>query len=145
VDRRSIILAVIPANQDIATVDILERAQSVDTSGQRTIGVVTKCDLVSPGGEEEVISVIHNLRKPLALGYIALRNRSQREINESITTSQARLIEQEFFHNHPVFRRVHAQNVGIQQLSKKLTVLLVDRIKQEMVCTISTVSTVTIL
>ncbi len=41
-DPRTVILAVIPANQDIATVDILERAQSVDPAGERTIGVLTK-------------------------------------------------------------------------------------------------------
>ena len=48
-DPRTIILAVIPANQDIATVDILERAQGVDKSGERTIGVLTKTDLIGPG------------------------------------------------------------------------------------------------
>ncbi len=89
-DKRTIILAVIPANQDIATVDILERAQSVDPTGQRTIGVLTKVDLVGPGNEEEVLAVVNNIRKPLNLGYIMVKNRSQKEIIESISTSKAR-------------------------------------------------------
>lgn len=42
----TIILAVIPANQDISTIDILERASTFDPSGRRTIGVLTKPDLV---------------------------------------------------------------------------------------------------
>ena len=63
----------IPANQDIATVDILERAQRVDPLGERTIGVLTKADLIGPGNEEEVLAVLHNIRKPLALGYVMLR------------------------------------------------------------------------
>ena len=51
---RKIILAVVPANQDIATVDVLERAQHVDPTGKRTIGVLTKPDLVDSGAEDEV-------------------------------------------------------------------------------------------
>jgi interferon-induced GTP-binding protein Mx1 len=39
---RTIILAVVPANVDVATVDILERASNVDPHGERTIGVLTK-------------------------------------------------------------------------------------------------------
>lgn len=115
-DPRTIILAVIPANQDIATVDILERAQSVDPTGQRTIGVVTKSDLVSPGSEEEVrryrlprhcyllfsvcpsnrvlnyqvVSVVTNVRKPLALGYVMVKNRSQKDIADNVSTAKAR-------------------------------------------------------
>jgi hypothetical protein len=54
VQERTIILAVIPANQDISTIDILERAHRVDETGDRTIGVLTKPDLINPGGEEEV-------------------------------------------------------------------------------------------
>ena len=42
VQPRTIILAVIPSNQDIATVDILERAHKADPQGVRTIGVLTK-------------------------------------------------------------------------------------------------------
>lgn len=108
-DKRTIILAVIPANQvlvvtlviapmghfiypfkDIATVDILERALGVDPKGERTIGVLTKTDLIGPGNEDEVLAVVNNIRKPLALGYVMIRNRSQKDINENISTSTAR-------------------------------------------------------
>jgi hypothetical protein len=36
------VLAVIPADIDIAVVDILKRAQRADPTGDRTIGVLTK-------------------------------------------------------------------------------------------------------
>jgi len=65
---RTIVLAVVPANQDIATIDILERARFVDPEGVRTIGVLTKPDLVGPGSEGEVLTVLRNERKPLKLG-----------------------------------------------------------------------------
>ena len=44
--RNTIILAVIPSNQDIATIDILERASLGDPKGERTLGVLTKPDLI---------------------------------------------------------------------------------------------------
>lgn len=38
-----------------------------------------------------------------------------------------------FFANNPVFRRCNPNLYGITQLSKKLTLLLVERIKSELV------------
>ncbi|PRQ41070.1 putative Dynamin superfamily, P-loop containing nucleoside triphosphate hydrolase [Rosa chinensis] len=43
-----IILAISPANQDIATSDAIELAREVDPSG-RTFGVITKLDLMDKG------------------------------------------------------------------------------------------------
>lgn len=78
--KNTIILAVIPSNQDIATIDILERASRGDPKGVRTLGVLTKPDLIGEGSEEEVMQVISNLRKPLLLGYIMVKNLSQKEV-----------------------------------------------------------------
>lgn len=54
------------------------------------VGVLTKVDLINPGGEDEVLSVVTNVRKPLALGYIMVKNRSQLDLNNNMTTAQAR-------------------------------------------------------
>ncbi len=70
--------------------DILERALGVDPTGERTLGVLTKTDLIGPGNEEEVLNVVNNIRKPLALGYVMLKNRSQKEIKENMTTFRSR-------------------------------------------------------
>lgn len=131
-DKRTIILAVIPANQDIATVDILERAQGVDPTGERTIGVLTKTDLVGPGNEDEVMAVANNVRKPLALGYVMVKNRSQKDIAENVTTAKSREMEKAFFATHAVFRKLNVDLYGVTVLSKKLTNLLVSRIKSEL-------------
>ena len=45
-DPRTIILCVIPANQDISTSDGLKMARDIDTTGDRTIGVITKVLIV---------------------------------------------------------------------------------------------------
>ena len=80
--KNTIILAVIPSNQDIATIDILERANRGDPEGVRTLGVLTKPDLIGEGSEEEVVQVVSNIRKPLLLGYIMVKNLSQKEVRE---------------------------------------------------------------
>ena len=47
--RSAIIMAVSPANQDLANSDGLKLARRVDPSGERTIGVLTKIDLMDQG------------------------------------------------------------------------------------------------
>lgn len=56
--ERTIILAIVPANVDIATVDIIERAAGSDPMGERTIFCMTKVDLTAPGAEDGVADVI---------------------------------------------------------------------------------------
>ena len=58
---RSIILAVIPANVDIATQEILKMAKKCDASGERTLGVLTKPDLVDRGAEKGVIDLVQGM------------------------------------------------------------------------------------
>ena len=74
---RTIVLAVIAANADIATNEIIDRAEKVDPDGLRTMGVLTKPDLVDKGGESEVAAVLSNITKPLKHGYVMVKNRSQ--------------------------------------------------------------------
>src|SRR5438034_10826177 len=62
---RTIILAVIPANVDIATQEILSMAKEVDPHGQRTLGVVTKPDLVDKGAEGDVLDLVRGKKQKL--------------------------------------------------------------------------------
>lgn len=50
-NSRTIILAVLAANVDIAITEILDMTAEVDLSGQRTLGILTKLDLVDKGVE----------------------------------------------------------------------------------------------
>lgn len=45
-DPRTIILCVIPANADMTTSDGLQMALQLDPKGLRTIGVITKIDIM---------------------------------------------------------------------------------------------------
>lgn len=54
----SIILAITAANTDISNSDSLQLARSVDPSGKRTIGVLTKIDLMDPG--TDCLNILRN-------------------------------------------------------------------------------------
>jgi interferon-induced GTP-binding protein Mx1 len=126
---RTIILAVVPANQDIATVDVLERALRVDPLGARTIGVLTKPDLVDDGAEDEVLAVVNNMRKPLSLGYVIVKNRSQAQLKANLSLADALAAEDQFFLQHPRWQTIHKASRGIDALSMKLTHCLVAQAK----------------
>jgi len=124
---RTIVLAVIAANVDIATNEIIERAAKVDPTGCRTMGVLTKPDLVDKGGENEVIGVLSNNTKPLQHGYVMLKNRSQAELSQEVTLEEARAKELEYFEQSAYKDGDH--RLGVQALTTALTELLVTQIE----------------
>ncbi|KAJ1847274.1 vacuolar protein sorting-associated protein 1, partial [Coemansia sp. RSA 486] len=64
----AIILAVTAANTDLANSDGLKMAREVDPDGTRTIGVLTKVDLMDKG--TDVIDILAGRVIPLRLGYV---------------------------------------------------------------------------
>lgn len=48
-DSRTIILCVVPANADMTTSDGLQMARNLDPKGIRTVGVITKIDIMDRG------------------------------------------------------------------------------------------------
>lgn len=77
---RSVMLAVIPANVDVATQEILELAADVDPTGDRTLGVLTKPDLVDQGAESRVIDLIEGRTRVMKLGWHIVRNPGQQQL-----------------------------------------------------------------
>lgn len=65
----NIILAISAANVDLANSSALKASKSVDPNGLRTIGVVTKLDLVSPDIARDILN---NKRYPLKMGYVGV-------------------------------------------------------------------------
>lgn len=66
----AIILAVTAANTDLANSDGLKLAREVDPEGMRTIGVLTKIDLMDQG--TDVVDILAGRMIPLRLGNIIL-------------------------------------------------------------------------
>lgn len=136
---RTVILAVIPAPSDIATVDILERAAKVDPGGLRTVGVLTKPDLVDPGSEAGVASVLQNFAKPLRHGYFMLKNPSQEDMDAHMSPAQARVSERNWFTASKFAS--HKDVCGVEALTKALTSLLVGHIEASLPVMITDIET----
>ena len=127
-DSRTIILAVIPAPVDIATQEILSMAEEADPLGQRTLGVLTKPDLVDRGGEDQVMDLVRGTKNKLNLGYCMVRNRGQQD--KSLTTTDRHEKEKQFFNTAP-WSTLDRERVGIPALQDRLRELLVDITRRE--------------
>lgn len=128
---RTIILAVIPCNQDIATTSVLQDASRYDPNGERTLGVLTKPDLIVKGDEAMVSDILANKTLPLRHGYIMVHNPSQDDLNHNISAKEANAKEDAFFNTHPVFNAsAFAGLLGKTALAQKLQPLLVKHIKK---------------
>ena len=113
----SVILSVSAANVDLANSDSLKLARSVDPQGRRTIGVLTKLDLMDAG--TNALDVLTGRVYPLKLGFIGVVNRSQQDINAGLPMSDALDHETEFFKNHAAYRNISHRN-GTKFLAKTL-------------------------
>ncbi|KAK4225854.1 P-loop containing nucleoside triphosphate hydrolase protein [Podospora fimiseda] len=95
-DSRTIILAILPCNVDVATQEILSLAEEHDKTGERTLGVLTKPDLVKErSGKAAVCSLVSGERKVLKLGYYVVRNRGGDEEDEDDDLDQREIMFQE--------------------------------------------------
>lgn len=122
----AIILSVNASNTDLANSDGLKLAREVDPEGSRTIGVLTKVDLMDEG--TDVIDILAGRVIPLRFGYVPVINRGQRDIEAKKTIRDALKDEQEFFENHPSYR-AKAHYCGTGYLAKKLNGILLHHIK----------------
>ncbi|KAI9834030.1 MAG: hypothetical protein M1826_005935 [Phylliscum demangeonii] len=103
-------------------------AEEVDPNGERTLGVLTKPDLVDKGGEHNVIDLVQGEKKPLRLGYCIVRNRGQNELSASSSDRHDR--ENEFFRTQP-WASLNKERVGLVALQNRLRELLVDITRRE--------------
>ncbi|XP_053505843.1 interferon-induced GTP-binding protein Mx1-like isoform X2 [Ictalurus furcatus] len=129
----TIILVVVPCNVDITTTEALKMAQKIDLLGERTIGILTKPDLVDKGKEDEVVSVINNDIIFLTKGYTVIRCQGQQEVVDRISLYEAIEKEKHFFIEHPHFRMPYkAGKATIPKLAENLTLELVLHIKKSL-------------
>ncbi|XP_059138901.1 dynamin-1-like isoform X2 [Physella acuta] len=121
-----LILAVTPANSDLANSDALKIAKEVDPQGIRTIGVITKLDLMDEGTDAR--EVLENKLLPLRRGYIGVVNRSQKDIDGKKDIRAALAAERKFFLSHPAYRHI-ADRLGTPHLQKVLNQQLTNHIR----------------
>ena len=121
-----LILAVSPANQDLANSAALQSAKIVDPRGQRTIGVVTKVDLMDPG--TDAVNVLMGRVISLKFGIVGVVNRSQQDIQKGTPIEEALKKEADFFKNTPAYAEI-ADKQGTAYLSSRLSLLLSKHVR----------------
>lgn len=119
----NIILAVCSADVDLANSPALRASRKVDPLGLRTIGVITKMDLVEP---EQGASILSGNRYPLHLGYVGVvckpsGKKSKRETSAEV----AKRGEDDYFGSHKdYFGKSSSLMVGTTTLRQRLMQVL---------------------
>ncbi|CAM0150626.1 unnamed protein product [Urochloa decumbens] len=121
-----IILAISPANQDLATSDAIKISREVDPKGERTFGVLTKIDLMDKG--TDAVDILEGRSYRLQYPWIGVVNRSQQDINKNVDMIAARIREREYFASIPEYKHL-AHRMGSEHLAKMLSKHLESVIK----------------
>ncbi|XP_076922993.1 dynamin-related protein 5A-like [Bidens hawaiensis] len=113
-----IILAISPANQDLATSDAIKMSREVDPTGERTIGVLTKIDLMDKG--TDAVDILEGKSYRLKFPWVGIVNRSQQDINKRVDMTSARRKEREYFSTSKEYKHL-ASRMGSEYLAKMLS------------------------
>lgn len=124
-----IILAVSPANVDLVNSESLKLARQVDPTGKRTVGILSKLDLMDQG--TNAIEILKGNVYPLKLGFIGVVNRSQQDIQENKSLDDSLYSEQQFFVNHPAYRAI-SNKCGTRYLTVTLNKILMNHIRERL-------------
>lgn len=130
---RTIILSVIPSTMDVEADMGLGLIKKFDPNFRRTVGVLTKPDLL-PEGENVNRYLTEDISRDLQLryGYYSVRSRSTEEM-EYMTVDDGYNLEMDFFNNHKVYSNTtnDAKNrMGSINLARGLSEILIDSLKQ---------------
>ncbi|KAF4626072.1 hypothetical protein G7Y89_g12087 [Cudoniella acicularis] len=127
----SIILAVVDANNDPKTQQILALCYEFDIEGRRTVGIITHPDGVPPMRAEVYVNIALgqssevNIRHP----WHVLRNRNTVELRMSTTIEVRNETERQFLKKHP-WNQLGPDNLGVETLRTRLSKMLLENASQ---------------
>ena len=128
--KKTIILAVMPARTDIEADIALDIIKEYDPRGERTIGILTKVDLMNE--DTDITNLLENrVSKDLQLKYkyFAIKNRSKTEMSK-YNAIEGLELEKEYFKAHKIYSQAKYQkNIGIASLCNSLSSVLIHSIK----------------
>ncbi|MES1912955.1 MAG: hypothetical protein MHM6MM_005196 [Cercozoa sp. M6MM] len=129
----TIVLNVMPADVDMSTSESLRMSRRVDRSGQRTVAVLTKSDRIEKtlAGDLDAMLAGHQ-GKGGVLGYVAVRCRTQTEIDRKVPMQEVRRLEAQLFASHPALRQLPAESKGVEALARLLASLQLRRVQATM-------------
>ena len=99
----------------------------MDPQGERTIGVLTKIDLMDDG--TNCVDIIQGKVYPLKLGYIGVVCRSQKDILAGRPIREALIAEDNFFKTSGTYAPL-ASRMGTPYLCRTLNMIIVKHIKK---------------
>lgn len=123
---RSMMLAVVAANIDIANQEILSLAKEYDRSGERTLGILTKPDLVEKGAEGSIAELLNGRGNKLTLGWHAVKNPDKSESN-----ADRDRIEEKFFKEVAPWSTISKEKIGVRALQSRIQQLLSTHVRRE--------------
>ncbi|EMC92587.1 hypothetical protein BAUCODRAFT_26966 [Baudoinia panamericana UAMH 10762] len=131
---RIIILAVVQASNDIANQSIIKKSKQYDVVGQRTVGIITKPDLINIGAERRIAALAKNQdTTKLQLGFYMLKNPTPKEREGGITQPQRAENELRYFRASPwAEQKLDYSRVGIDRLKLAMQSLLEQHIEKEL-------------
>lgn len=124
-----IILAVLPANVDLVNSESLKLARLVDPTGKRTVGILSKIDLMDQG--TNAVDILKGNVYPLKLGFVGVVNRSQQDIQDHKPLEDSLQSELAFFANHPAYRSISSK-CGTRYLTLTLNRILMHHIRERL-------------
>jgi len=128
----ALILAVIPARTDIEVDIAMELIKQHDPDGERTLGILTKVDLMNEGTDVSHLLENRGISRSLQLqyGYFAIKNRNKIE-SETKSIQEGYQIESDYFAKHPVYSQSkYRDSVGTVALCRQLSQILVKSLKR---------------
>ncbi|EJF61472.1 hypothetical protein DICSQDRAFT_161582 [Dichomitus squalens LYAD-421 SS1] len=141
----SLILVTLPMSDDIENQKAARLAKLADPQGLRTIGVMTKPDMLTAGATKARslwLEVLEGRRHPLRHGYYCTRQPDDDERTRGITTAEARAAESAFFQNTtPWCESTHRDRFGTTYLVQNISSLLTQIIRESLPVLIDQVAT----
>ncbi|KAK6528360.1 hypothetical protein TWF281_009603 [Arthrobotrys megalospora] len=128
----TIILAVMNGHNNIENQGAFSIVRDMDPERKRTVGVITKCDVLEKSGKLYACEVGANEIEPLRHGWFMVRNRTQEESENGITMEQRREREADFFKEWPWPQNLRPERLGIDNLKTFLGNLLHEHIRKEL-------------
>ncbi|KAH8672785.1 putative interferon-induced GTP-binding protein Mx, partial [Tricladium varicosporioides] len=131
--QHSTILAVVPANVDFKTQEVLSLCQKYDSEGKRTVGIITRPDTADNGQAITCVAIAKGERKDeVSIGHDwhVLRNRSTEELKNDTTVESRDAVEVDFLRQEP-WVQLGTENLGVITLRTRLSKILLDAASQE--------------
>ena len=132
-EPNALILLVASMDQDLETSTAFRFVRDSKALG-RSLGVMTKPDLLTKGRFEHIRRILNGEVFKLGLGWHVTKNAPQEELDRGITHAEARELEEQFFTEAPWGTTLldHADRFGTKNLQDVISHRLVEHIEQEL-------------